>query len=337
MREALWLLAFVVYAAAETHHFEPQIHSNVFAGSKAPVLKIRSGDTVVTRTWDAVGQDHKGQIRVAKPYQYPELRNALNGPFYVEEASYGDTLEVRFDRLRMNRDWGYTTYRLGPAFLDPRTVERLYANKFREGAVRPERDNLVRWTLDLDRRMARPEIDGGSRFLVPVHPMLGCVGVAPPGEEAHSSGTSGAWGGNMDYNDVAEGAIIYLPVFHEGALLFLGDGHAAQGDGEGLGMGIETSMDVQFTVRVHKGRRLSNPRLENTDYIIAIASQPEYSSNLDLGLQRANSDMISWLTSDYGFSAQQAHLLLGVAAQHKIITYYGSVATLISKRYLSTK
>jgi amidase len=337
MRAGIILLAAAAYAGAETHRFEPQVHSNVFSGSKAPVLKLQSGDTVVTRTWDAVGQDHKGEIRVLKPYQYPELRNALNGPFYVSGAAYGDTLEVRIDRLRINRAWGYTTYRLGPAFLDPRTVERLYPNTFRAGAVRPERDNLVRWSLDLDRALAKPEIDGGSRLTVPVHPMLGCIGVAPPGEEVHSSGTSGGWGGNMDYNDVAEGATIYLPVFHEGALLFLGDGHAAQGDGEGLGMGIETSMDVQFTVRVHKGRRLSNPRLENAEYIIAIASQPEYSSNLDLGLQRANSDMISWLTSKHGFTPQQAHLLLGVAAQHKIITYYGSVATLIPKKYLSKK
>src|SRR4051794_25941063 len=335
MRTVILILATLACASAETHRFEPKVHSNVFSGSKAPVLKIRSGDTVITRTWDAVGQDHTGEARVASPYQYPELRNALNGPFYVEGAAYGDTLEVRLDKLRMNRNWGYTTYRLGPAFLDARSVERLYANKFREGAVRAERDNLVRWTLDLDRGLARPEIDGGSRLTIPVHPMLGCFGVAPPGEESHSSGTSGAWGGNMDYNDVAEGSTIYLPVFHEGALLFLGDGHASQGDGEGLGMGIETSMDVEFTVRVDKGQRLSNPRLENADYIISIASQPEYSSNLDLGLQRANSDMISWLTAKYGFTPQQAHLLLGVAAQHKIITYYGSVATLIPKKYLS--
>jgi acetamidase/formamidase len=138
----------------------------------------------------------------------------------------------------------------------------------------------------------------------------------------------------MDYNDMVEGATLLLPVFHKGAYFYIGDGHAVQGDGEGLGMGIETSMDVTFTARVHKTRRVNIPRLINDTYIISVASQPEYNSNLDLGLQRANSDMIAWLTSEYGLSPQQAHLLLGTAARHQIVTYFGTVTTMIPKALL---
>ena len=105
----------------------------------------------------------------------------------------------------------------------------------------------------------------------------------------------------MDYNDVAEGAAVWFPVFHYGAYFYLGDGHAVQGDGEGLGNGVETSMDVQFTVRVHKGKHLSNPRLVNSEYLISIASQPEFHSSMDFAVREANSDMLRWLMEDYKY------------------------------------
>ena len=138
----------------------------------------------------------------------------------------------------------------------------------------------------------------------------------------------------MDYNDVAEGATLWFPVFHEGAYFYLGDGHAVQGDGEGLGNGVETSMDVQFTVRVHKGKHLSNPRLVNAGYLISIASQPEFHSSMDFAVREANSDMLRWLMEDYKLSAPEANLLIGAVVQHKIVTYFGTMATLIPRKYL---
>src|SRR5206468_11061288 len=124
------------------------------------------------------------------------------------------------------------------------------------------------------------------------------------------------------------------PVYHKGAYFYIGDGHALQGDGEGLGTGIETSLDVQFTVRVHKGKQLAMPRLVNAEYLVSIASQPELASNVDLGLQKANSDMIQWLTSEYKLTQPEAHLLMGTVVQHKIVTYFGTVVTMIPRRYL---
>lgn len=321
---------------AETHEIYPETYARVFSAFKEPVLRIKPGDTVVTRTWDAFGEDYKNVRHVENPFAYPELRNALMGPFYIEGADHGDALEVHLDKVRLNRNWGWTTYRLGTAFVDSNMVQGLYKNSYKQGAVRPERDNLIPWDLDLERGVANPRLfeTSGMKFDLPVRPMLGCIGVAPAGEEVQTSGPSGSYGGNMDYNDMVEGASLLLPIYHAGAFLYIGDGHALQGDGEGLGTGIETSLDVQFTVKVHKGKRLTLPRLVNAEYLISIASQPEFSSNVDLGLQRANSDMILWLTSEYKLTQPEAHLLLGTVVQHKIVTYFGTVVTMIPRKYL---
>jgi acetamidase/formamidase len=164
--------------------------------------------------------------------------------------------------------------------------------------------------------------------------MLGCIGVATAGETVLTSGPAGPHGGNMDYNDVAEGATLYFPVFQEGAYFYLGDGHALQGDGEGLGSGVETSLDVRFTLTLAKGKTLSNPRLVNDKYLISIAAQPEFSSSMDEGLRNANSDMLQWLTSEYKLSERAAHLLMGMAVEHKIVTYFGTMAALMPRKYL---
>jgi acetamidase/formamidase len=123
-------------------------------------------------------------------------------------------------------------------------------------------------------------------------------------------------------------------VFHKGAYFYLGDGHAIQGDGEGLGSGVETSLDVQFTVNVLKGKQLSMPRLENDTHIISIASQPEFSSSTDAAIRSANSDLLHWLTSEFALTQPEAHMLLGAAVEHKIATYFGTTTASIRKQYL---
>jgi acetamidase/formamidase len=333
MRLLLFLAAGLGLAAA-THEIYPDHHSRVFSPNKTPVLRIRTGDTVITRTWDSGGADYKGVKHIQHPYVYPEGGNPLMGPFYIEEAEYGDALEVRLDKVRCNRDWGYTSYRLQPlAVANPDT---LYRNFYKQDVLRPGRADLIPWDIDLKRGVASPRLleRSGNRLELPLRPMLGCIGVATAGEEIWSSGPSSSHGGNIDYNDVVEGATLFFPVFHKGAFFYIGDGHALQADGEGLGSGVETSLDVQFTVRVHKGKRLSIPRLVNEEFIVSIGSQPEFRSSMDFGLRMANTDMIRWLTSEFGFTAPEAHLLMGTAVQHKIITYYGSIAALMPRRHL---
>jgi amidase len=126
----------------------------------------------------------------------------------------------------------------------------------------------VRWHLDATRGVATPEKlpEHLVGYSVPLRPMLGCVAVAPnPTQAAPGIGESGRWGGNMDFNEIVEGATVYLPVNVPGALLYVGDGHAVQGDGELNGNALETSMDVEFSVNVISAGstfsvRESNPR-----------------------------------------------------------------------------
>lgn len=338
-RIPLWVVACLASAVfAETYEIYPNHHSRVFSAFKEPVARIQSGDTVITRTWDSGGADYQGVKHIQHPYVYPESGNPLMGPFYVEGAEYGDTLAVHLDKVRCNRKTGYTAYRLSPGVLSPGAAERMYRGEYKSNAVRPGRADLIPWDIDLERGVTSPRLLAGQgsqkRLELPVRPMLGCIGVAPPGERVETSGPSSVHGGNMDYNEIVEGVTVYFPVFHKGAFLYIGDGHAIQGDGEGLGNGVETSLDVQFTVTVHKGKRLSIPRLVNDEYLISIGSQPEFSSDMDHGLRMANTDMIDWLTSEYGLTQPEAHLLIGTVVQHDIVTYFGTVATKIPRKYL---
>src|SRR5882724_1724971 len=324
---------------SETHEIYPDHHSRVFSAHEKPVAHIHSGDTVITKTWDSGGQDDKGTRHLQQPYVYPESGNPLMGPFYIEEAERGDSLEVHLDKVRLNRNWGYTSYRLNPETLGPGAAESTYKNVYKMDAVRPQRADLIPWDLDLQRKTASPRllVKSAFQFNLPVKPMLGCIGVATAGDEVLTSGPAGSYGGNMDYNDVAEGATLLFPVYHKGAYFYVGDGHALQGDGEGLGTGIETSLDVQFTVKVRKGKPLSIPRLINDEYIVSIGSQPEFHSSMDYALRIANSDMLRWLTSEYHLTLPEANLLMGTVVQHKIVTYFGTVATLIPRKYLERK
>jgi amidase len=339
MRRWIFFTLCVPLGSAATHEIYPDHHSRVFSAHEQPVLRIHSGDTVITKTWDSGGQDQAGKRHLQQPYVYPESGNPLMGPFYIEEAERGDALEVHLDRVRLNRNSGYTAYRLSPEVLTSGAAESLYKNFYKMDAVRPQRGDLIPWDLDLERQTASPRLlqTSGFRFRIPVKPMLGCIGVAAPGDEVVTSGPAGAYGGNMDYNDVVEGAALWFPVFHKGAYFYLGDGHAVQGDGEGLGTGIETSLDVQFTVKIHKNKHLSMPRLVNADYLISIGSQPEFQSSMDFALRAANADMLRWLTEEYKLTAPEANLLMGTVVQHKIVTYFGTMATLIPRKYLETR
>jgi len=325
----LLLISFSWLCAAETHRVAASKYYNAFHHRYPVLQRIQSGDLVITRTLDASGRDEKGAVRA-------EASNPLTGPFYIEGAEPGDAIAVTLQRVRLNRNWGYANYRLGLFSLAPGSIETLYPNRYKDGAVFAGRSNAVPWDLDIKAGTARlrEPLSKVHKMEFPVRPMLGCIGVAAAGDFGPSSAISGPYGGNMDYNEVVEGAIVILPVYHPGALLFLGDGHALQGDGEPTGTGIETSMDVEFTVRVRKRAELANPRLENADYIISIGSQPEFASPLDRALQLATTDMANWLVKDYRMEPWAAHLLIGCQGKYDVITVAGSVGLRIPRKLL---
>jgi len=166
--------------------------------------------------------------------------------------------------------------------------------------------------------------------------MLGCIATATgPAGAPPPTGDSGNWGGNLDFNEIAEGATIYLPVSNPGALLYVGDGHALQGDGEINGNALETSMDVQFTVDLIPGKRLSSVRVETPQTIIALG----YSGSLDDAFRDATSNMAQWLTDDYKLTPSEIAQFIGVAAQYKVTEVAdrnSGVALKINKSVLQT-
>jgi amidase len=161
--------------------------------------------------------------------------------------------------------------------------------------------------------------------------------VAAPGEFAPTSAPSGAYGGKLDYNQIGEGATVVLPVYHAGGLLFMGDGHALMADGEPTGTGVETSMDVEFSVEVRKGARVTGPRVETADDLISLGSQPEFASSLDRALQLATTDMVRWLVNDYGLEPWAAHVLIGAVGKYEVVTAQGTMALRIPKKYVASR
>jgi amidase len=292
-----------------THHFQPTRYYTAI-GSHEPVLRIADGDTVVTNTVDAMGQD-------ASNTRVTPAGNPQSGPFYVTGAEPGDTLVVQLDRIAPNRLTGYSSTVVAANVVDPSYVREL-----------PERE-LAEWHVDNDLGTAtliKPETKLGA-LTIPLAPMLGCFGVAPPGGQAISTATSAEHGGNMDYPGFVAGVTVYFPVFVSGALLHVGDGHATQGDGEIVGTGIEISMDVQFTIRIIKGKRIHWPRGENAEFIFTAGN----ARPLDQAVQHATTEMLRWLKEDYGLDTTSASLLLGQCVKYDLGNIFDPAYTMVCK------
>lgn len=322
----LWICAAAAVCSAATIEVKPDRYYDTFSFAHPPVARIRPGDTVVTKLLDSRGRDETGKLIL-------DADNVLTGPFYVEGAEPGDTLVVKLDRLRLNRDWGWDGVRVSLDALAPRSIEGLETAQCCEEWLQPGRRNALKWTLDLKRNTIRPSRALGARAKLefPAHPTVGCIGVAPSGKQAITSGPAGNYGGNLDYNRMDEGAIVYLPVFEPGALVMLGDGHAGFGDGELLGQGTETSMDVQFTVGLLKKRSIGWPRVEHPDSIVTLGAT---TGALERGFREAISEMLRWLQTDYGLTQQEAHTLLGLAAELRVASWFSTSACEVPKKYL---
>lgn len=291
------------------HHFRPT-HYHTAIGAHEPVLHIADGDTVVTSTVDAGGHDYTGE-RVTPG------GNPQTGPFYVEGAEPGDTLAVHLDHLSPNREWGYSATVVAANVVDPWYVREL------PDAGRAE------WKIDLEAGTAtlvKPETRLGALTL-PLDPMLGCFGVAPPRGQAISTATSAEHGGNMDYRGFRTGVTVYFPVFVPGALLHVGDGHAVQGDGEIVGTGIEISFDVRFTVRLLKQKLIRWPRGENADYLFTVGN----ARPLDQCVQHATTEMLRWLQDDYGLDGVAASILLGQCVEYDLGNVFDPAYTMVCK------
>jgi acetamidase/formamidase len=149
-------------------------------------------------------------------------------------------------------------------------------------------------------------LDSNYRVKFPLHPFFGCIGVAPAGGEARTSVVPEAFGGNMDSPEASVGNTVYFPVNVPGAMLFLGDGHAAMGDGEIAGTALEVPLRGRVQVRVIKGQKISWPRFENDEYIMTVGAYRP----LDDALRIAFTELVGWIHTDYGLSEMDAYELL---------------------------
>ena len=300
-----------------THRFRPTQYFNVI-GTAVPCLRVADGDTVITDTIDASGLDAREMTVAARP-------NPMTGPFHIEGAEPGDTLAVRIDRLTPSRATGWTYSPLAFTVLDPAAI-----------VERPASERAV-WQIDQAAGVVRlqdppPALAG---FAPAIAPMIGCFGVAPAGGQALSTATSAQNGGNMDYRLFAPGTTAWLPVAVPGALFYLGDGHACQGDGEIVGTGIETSFEMEVTFRVLK-RTITWPRGETAEDIFTVGN----ARPLDQALQHATTEMVRWLAEDYGLDARAASHVMGQVVRYDVGNVFNpayTVACRIAKKWLTKR
>ena len=300
--------------------FTPVDYANTFSADRAPVLVIPPGDSVRTKTLDSGGVDEHGVTRAL-------FGNPQVGPFFVVGAEPGDTLAITLTSLKLNRDYADSLDGVVGRLKTPRIAAET------TGLGKP-----VRWELDRLRGMARPKDASGAlkQFEVPVKPMLGGLAVAPGfGYPPFSTGDTADFGGNMDFNAVVEGNTVYLPVQQPGALLYLGDGHALQGDGETTQWALETSLDVEVQVGLVKRQSIATPRVESPTQIMTLGQ----AGSSDDALRVATSGMLQWLRQGYGLSLSEATQVLGVAVQYHVANLAGrsvGVAAKLDKGVLRT-
>src|SRR6201996_6990045 len=268
----------------------------------APVLKIHSGDYVTARTLITSSPDRLEAAGVAPDQVEKELRDVqsvkergpgghiLTGPIYVEEAEPGDVLEVKFVAIDLAIPYGYNA--IGQAgFLS----DEIFDRKTR--------------IIQLDSKKMIGHFAEGID--IPLHPFFGSVGVAPP-KEAGRWNSAPPWihAGNLDNKELVAGTSLFIPVHAPGALLEIGDGHAAQGNGEVDITAIETSLIGHLQLIVHKGKTQHFPRAETPTHYIAMGTDRDLNAATHIAVR----EMIAWLMQEKKMTQADAYMLCSVAA-----------------------
>ena len=306
---ALALLLAPAAARAATHELKvtPQtVTWGRYDAEAKPVLTVADGDTVVVHTVltnSPAGLEKAG----VKPADVePELRDVyahtplaergpgghvLTGPIYVQGAEPGDVLEVRIERVDLAIPYSYNAFRYGAGLL---------TDDFLVGRTK---------IVPLDRRTMTAAFAPG--VTVPLHPFFGSMGVAPPKEAGRfdSAPPTALHGGNLDDKALVAGTTLYLPVNVPGALFFVGDGHAAQGDGEVDITALETSLTGRLTFRVRKDIRVKPPFAETPTSWIVMG----FDDDLAHATRKAVRAAVDFLHVQKGLSREDAYQLVSVA------------------------
>lgn len=289
-------------------------------GGAAPVASVMPGTLISTRTRDAFANalDTPGQL----PSQVVDGRflNPQTGPFFIEGAQPGDTVAVHFVDIVPRGRWGVsaTVPFFGALTSTPETATLQ--------APLPE----MSWFYELDVAGGTVRYQAQQSALtldLPLDPMHGTVGVAPPLHEVRSSLAPGSWGGNMDSPEIRRGSTVYLGVNVEGALLSFGDGHARQSEGETCGVAIECAMDSVIIVELVKGTYADWPRIETDDFWMTTGS----AKPMEDAFRIAHLDMVRWMSELLEISQMDAYQLVTQTVLSPIANAVDKVYTVVCK------
>ncbi len=285
-----------------------------------PVVNVKPGETLVLETEDA----SSGQIRKIddrRDYGKTPFANPVVGPIFVEGAEKGSSISVSIEEIKP---------------MIPQGVTKL--SQFNERyLVGPPIFKFIEASLPRDPKICRIK-DGSVYFsekiVIPYKPMVGTIGVAPhPEAESISSGVMpGQHGGNMDLPDVAPSSTVFFPVFHEGALLYVGDVHAVQGDGEISGTAIEMAAEVKVKVDLMRGEPINWPRIETVREVMSVATTTAGRS-LEDAIRTAFLELIIWMEDKYGLNRFDGLMLCSQVGKIRIGNLW-TVAAKIDRKYL---
>ena len=293
-------------AASVTHALKPTpetVHWGYLDAALKPVLRIASGDRIGVETVSGTaGQMPKSgyailpelpQIHATHtPFLGPHI---LTGPVWVEGAEPGDTLQVDIEDIYPRQEWGYN-------IISP--LKGTLPEDFPEG-------RLIHIPIDLRRRVAT--MAWGAE--IPLRPFFGILANAPrPSYGKVTSVVPREFGGNMDNKELIAGSRLYLPIFNQGALFSVGDGHGVQGDGEVCLSALETSLGGTLRLTVRKDLRLTFPRAETPTHFITMGMDED----LDDAAKQAVREMIKFLGESAGLSAADAYTLCSLACDLRV-------------------
>ena len=291
-----------------------QARKYAFDWRDEPLLRVRPGEPFEVETYDAGTGFFKTSADKAVPARRPgfdrspPLANPIGGPVYLEGAGKGDTLAITIEEIVVDEySWIAVGPRRGPLGESTRWPELSgeYTTRILRHTPGPSgttRDGTVHFS---------------DRINWPVTPFVGTIGVAPEREVTTSLDGQGPWGGNLDVRDVAPGNRVLLPVFHPGALLYLGDVHASQGDTEFTGTAAETKATVRLRLELIKGKRIPWMRIDKPASIVSVyAYRP-----LEVAVETATVNLMDWLIADHGFTPADAYCLVSTCPEFRINVY----------------
>lgn len=276
-------------------------------GGHEPKRRVASGESFTVFTEDCFSgllDSVEGKPREVAPY--PKV-NPLSGPFHVEGVLAGDAVAIKLLSLEPARDWGVAT--LSPNF------GLLSGTRSSPNLQPPQDEHVWIWRFSEDRAALETEAAGGQTLRVPYRPFHGTLGVAPAHGEVRVAVAPGDFGGNLDIPDLGPGATLYLKANVDGAHVYIGDGHYAQGDGEVGGTAIEGAFNTTLVCeRVEMDDAFDWPRFENDRQIGVIGcARP-----LEDACRIAAAGLVRWVERRTGLSLHDAHQLVTQCCRFRI-------------------